>query len=353
MGSDTVGLWLRRPVAALGGVALAWAVAMTAVPGLAQGQGREAADLDALTKAAKAEGEVLFYCAQVEVVAKRVAEAFMQKYGIKASYIRLPSTQLMQRYAAEAEAGNIAADIMFNAGNAVGFAEEGIKKGWVEPLSAAGLPVVRSGQFPAARNNGPTAVIQIGPEHFVYNTEKVRPAEVPKTWQDLLHPRFKGQILIPDPRASDATLDQWVMVLNKYGEGYLKQFNAQVGRRFGSGVPAIQSLAAGEGMLMLPITRPAIDALAAKGAPVAGVIPDAVTGVEMQVMLTARNKSRHPNAARLMANYVMSPEGNKVFNDDPGGFPIYDLSMLPKGYEAPSRQSAAYRTQILNLLGFQ
>lgn len=196
-------------------------------------------------------------------------------------------------------------------------------------------------------------MIQIGPEHIVYNTDRVKGADIPKTWQDLLHPRFKGQILIPDPRASDATLDQWVMIMHKYGEGFIKQINAQVGRRFGSGVPAIQALAAGEGMLMLPITRPSIDALSAKGAPVAGIIPDVVTGVEIQVMLTARAKAKHPNAGQLLANYVMSAERNKVFNDDPGGFPIYDLSNLPKGYEPPSRTSATFKQQITTLLGFQ
>lgn len=346
-----IGTIVRRSALTLGCAIVALAGFPAA--GLAQNVARDTADLEALIKAAKAEGEVTFYCAQVEVVAKRVAESFSAKYGIKAQYIRLPSSPLMQRYAAEAESGNIAADVVFNAGNAIGFAEEGMKKGWVESISTAGLPVLKSGQFPAARNNGLTAVIQIAPEHFVYNTDRVKGADIPKTWNDLLHPRFKGQILLPDPRASDATLDQWVMIMNKYGEGFLKQLNAQVGRRFGSGVPAIQSLAAGEGMLMLPITRPSVDALAAKGAPIAGIIPDVGTGVEIQVMLTARTRARHPNAGRLLANYVMTPEGNKVFNDDPGGFPIYDMSSLPKGYEPPSRNSAIFKQQITTLLGFQ
>lgn len=112
--------------------------------GPADDRARDAADLEALIKAARTEAEVTFYCAQVEVVAKRVTEAFSTKYGIKAQYIRLPSSQLMQRYAAKAESGNIAADVVFNAGNAVGFAEEGLKKGWGESISTAGLPVLKS-----------------------------------------------------------------------------------------------------------------------------------------------------------------------------------------------------------------
>jgi hypothetical protein len=55
------------------------------------------AELDALVNAAKAEREVVFYTTPTENVAKRVAEAFTSKYGIKASFIRFSSGPLYQR----------------------------------------------------------------------------------------------------------------------------------------------------------------------------------------------------------------------------------------------------------------
>ena len=63
------------------------------------------------------------------------------------------------------------------------------------------------------------------------------------------------------------------------------------------------------------------------------------------------------NAARLLANYVMSREGNKVFNDDPGGVTIHDTSGLPKQYEAPkegtgTQSTSQRREQLTKLLGF-
>lgn len=320
--------------------------------GYAQAGKGSSAELDALIKAAKAEGEVTFYSAQVESIAKRFAEAFTAKYGIKAQFIRLASGQLQQRYAAEAQTGNIPADFIFNAGNAVGFAQEGIKKGWVEPISEAGLPVMKSGEYPARLSQGPVALIQIGPSYIVYNTEKVKGADIPKDWPDLLNPKFKGQVVIPDPAASDANLAYWVLLMNKFGESFLQKMNAQIGRRFASGVPAIQSLAAGEGMFMGPISYGSVQALKAKGAPVEGVVAQTVTGVEMHVMLTARSKARHPNAARLMANYVMSQEGNKVWNNDPGSFGIYELDKLPKGYQTPPEGLEPHREKIRKLLGF-
>ena len=71
----------------------------------------------------------------------------------------------------------------------------------------------------------------------------------------------------------------------------------------------------------------------------------------------ARHLLPHLAAARLLANYVMSLEGNKVFNDDPGGVTVYDTSGLPKEYEAPkegtgAQATGARREQIRQLLGF-
>lgn len=71
------------------------------------------ADLEALIKGARAEGEVTFYIALVESVGKRAADGFSAKYGVRAQFVRLVSAVMAQRYMAEAEAGNIAADLLF------------------------------------------------------------------------------------------------------------------------------------------------------------------------------------------------------------------------------------------------
>jgi len=70
--------------------------------------------------------------------------------------------------------------------------------------------------------------------------------------------------------------------------------------------------------------------------------------IELHVMLTARDKAKHPNAARLLANYLMSQEGNNVLNDDPGLKSIYQSGKrVAVEYTTPGRQA-----QIVKLLGF-
>ncbi len=103
---------------------------------------------------------------------------------------------------------------------------------------------------------------------------------------------------------------------------------------------------------MLPVVLPQVQGVKDKGAPLETVVMDLTTGVVTQVMLTNRTRAKHPNAGRLFINYVLSPEGNKVVNDDPGGFTLYDTSRLPKEYEPPKPGMAARKDAIVKLLGF-
>jgi ABC-type Fe3+ transport system substrate-binding protein len=310
-------------------------------------------DLDALIKAAKAEGEVVFYTGTTEQIGTRTGAAFTAKYGIPYRVLRLPGAQVLQRFAIEAEAGTFAVDFLFTAGGTGPFATEAIKKGWMEPVALAGIPAITSGQFPAKFVTGPTAIIQLGPWGFAYNTDKVSGADVPRDWPDILNAKFKGQILLGDPRASDAILDPWSLIYDIYGESFFTRLREQNPRRYAGNVPAANALAAGEGWILVPAPGQVVELVRAKGAPVAGSYPVRTTGVEMQIALTHRGKAKHPNAGRLFAHYVTTPEGNKVFNADAGSVGIFDTTVLPPQYERTKPETIQRKDMLLKLLGFQ
>lgn len=303
---------------------------------------------DALVHAAKKEGEVTLYSAVAAEVNQRLRDAFTAKYGVNVRFTRLSTGPLRQRYAAEAGAGNIAADVVMMSGDAVSYAEIGIGKRWVEPISAAGLPVIEEKEFPPTFNLNATAVIQIYPWLIAYNTHRVKGADIPGEWPDLLHPKWKGRILLVDPRGSDVGFQLWSALADKYGESFLSQLRAQDPRVYANPVPATQALAAGEGDVQLPNVLATVLATKNKGAPLDVIIPKFTTMIELHVMLTARNKAKHPYAARLFANYIMSQEGNKVLNEDPGLRTIYESgTRVPAKYTTPERQAL-----ITKLLGF-
>lgn len=336
-----------------------WALVLGCVLGgapvlsLAQSGSTQAA-LDSLIKAAKVEGEVLFYSSATENVVKRTGDAFNAKYGIRYSFIRLPgATANLQRFATEAESGTFAADFFFNAGGTLIFARDAAKRGWVEPVSQAGIPAVLSGEFPARFLTEASAIVQILPWSIMYNTNNLRPGDIPRTWLDLLEPRFKGQILLADPKSADSHLDLWALILDKHGEDFFTKLRAMGPRYYSNAIPAANGLAAGEGLVQLPAVGPAMQSLKGKGAPVDVSTPEHTTGVEMQIVLTHRSKARRPNAARLFANYVMTPEGSKVFNADPGAVSVFDTTRLPKQYEPTKPATITRKDLIVKLVGAQ
>lgn len=312
------------------------------------------AELDALIASAKAEGSLVWYSAPPEGLAKRVSDAFSAKYGIRTQFVRLQTVPQRIRYSAEAEARNFAADLVILAGGTnAQYADAGIKKGWMEPIASANLPVVRSGEFPAKFLTGPTAIVQISPWQIAYNTDKVKGADIPKDWSDLANPKWKSQLILSGVGAGDIYAEFWSMLAKRHGDSFLAAMRDSGARRAaGGGVPAAQALSAGEGSLQIPNISSVLSPLIAKGAPIASVTPDYTTGVEQHVALTARANSRSPNAARLFANYVMSPEGNKVFNAEPGISTMYDASSLPKEYQTPNPDAVNQAAALTKQVGF-
>ena len=72
-------------------------------------------------------------------------------------------------------AGSIPANLLITS-NSLPFAYDSVKQGWLESIADAGLPVLKSGEFPSRLVLGPVATIQITPWLFAYNTDKLKVA---------------------------------------------------------------------------------------------------------------------------------------------------------------------------------
>jgi len=327
----------------------------TLMSGLACAQSSNAnAQLEALIRAAKAEGDMVAYSSQPQPINTRFAAGFKATYGINISFVRLSSGPLLQRFATEAAAGAVPADILFfptNGSNV--FLEEAKKKGWLAPITASIIPAMASGEYPMKFMREtpafPTPVVSIIPWAFGYNTQKIAAKDAPKDWRDLLDPKYKNQIIRTDPSLSLGQMDPWRMLLARYGEGYFDKLREQNPRTNApEAVAAAQALAAGEGSILLMTTGAVIQAVKDKGAPVQAVTPDLTTGVEMGIYLVA--KPKHPNVARLAIHYALSRAGSKVQSSDPGSVDIYEVAGLPKEYQGPRADTPQMYDTIRRLL---
>lgn len=342
----------RRPFGSVPSIAAGVCAVLLVAAGCGDGgtaqtasTGSSSSALDGLVKAAQQEGELVWYSVPAENIAKAVTDEFAKKYNIKVKFIRMTSSDLAQRFSAEAEKGSPAADLFV--GSYTPFIKDAKAKGWITPLPEAGIPDYPNG-FPE-RYLVPsvgTAVVQVQPSGLAVNTSQG--AGSIKDWPDILDPKWKGKIILVDPRASAAYTPFWNLMIKEYGEEFLTKLKDQNPIIAPSSAPASQQLAAGEGAIVMPGVQSVVEDLKAKGAPVDYVQPAASTGPEIVLGLAA--KAAHPNAARLFVHYLMSPEGNKTLNKAKGSASPRDPATLPARYAFNAELTGTPAERIFSLL---
>ena len=147
-----------------------------------------------------------------------------------------------------------------------------------------------------------------------YNTERVPAAEAPKTWKDLLDPRWKGAISCKI--ASGMQFVQWYELRKLYGDDFWKSFAKQLPHAFDS---AACSCSTGWRKGDDKVTRAGrirgLSAVKNKGATVAFVAPpDGLPATPLVVGTVS--KAPHPEAARLFVDWAMSPRGQALYQNN-------------------------------------
>ena len=300
---------------------------------------------EALARAARAEGALNLYASVSETQIKILLAAFEHDFGIKSTYLRLVSVPLIQRFVTENDAKKNEADVFFDSSPE---ATE-LYPQWFFSLSAATVPNLS--RWPAQWVGGKYVTLQTSPFVIQYNTQQVSSAEVPKTWNEVLDPKWKGKIVLTDPRISNIYLG-WVDAMEKrFGSGFLKRFAAQDFKLTQSGAAGAQMVAAGAYALNFPAYATFSVPLIEKKAPIATqVISNPVLVNETSIAIASQ--ARHPNVARLFVNWLLS-EGSlrtacKAFPISTPGDPEGKLGCVAvKDPHAVDRSIAEDRKQAL------
>jgi len=298
---------------------------------------------------AKKEGRITYYSSTAPATSQRLVAAFKDRYGIDVDFTRLASTAMAQRYSAEADAGNVQADVVQISDPL--FFEAAVGKGWLAKIDT--LPALD--KYPKESWNGIYAKAHTGPLTLTWNTDIVKPADTPKGWEDILKPVFKGQILLVDLRNAPILWSWGLLMMQTYGEDFLRKLGQQQPRLVESSVPGSQQLAAGAGALLVPGTRSDLLELKSHNAPVADIYPSPTVGNESYVGVSA--KAPHPNGGRLLLNYILSPEAQAIYVKDGYASVIPNIpgaDPLPAGYTGPKPKEALDNSQkMLDLLGIK
>ncbi|HET9885577.1 MAG TPA: extracellular solute-binding protein, partial [Candidatus Binatia bacterium] len=159
--------------------------------------------------AAKKEARVVVYAAVPPQTMKVINDPFEKKYGIRVDYWRASTTGILERALNEWRVGQAGADVIEgNKGPQLILKSEGVFDKFMPPSA---------GKFPQQflEPDGILTPWRFNPISILYNTELVKKEELPKTLSDLLLPRWRGKITIPDP-SRHTTTAQFLADLDRY-----------------------------------------------------------------------------------------------------------------------------------------
>jgi iron(III) transport system substrate-binding protein len=269
----------------------------------------------ALIEAAKKEGVVVNYTAIDVKVAERVAQAFKEKYpGIEVQVERTGAERLFQRIGQEIESGINNADVI-NTSDAA-HALYWKRKGWLAPV----LPDEVAKHFDKAHydaEDGTYAVLRATLSPIGYNTTLVKPEAAPKSFADLLDPKWKGKIVKGHPGYSGTVLTATHQIARDLGWDYLEKLAKQDVMQVQSATDPSKKIVAGERAISADGTEYNLILAKRSGAPIEIVYPaEGTPFVPGPSAVLA--KAPHPNAARLFQLWSLSLEGQQLMHDVSG-----------------------------------
>lgn len=304
-----------------------------------------------LVAAAKEEGKVVLYSAYNAEISQELADAFTEEYGITVEVVRQASADLNARFAAEAEASAVLADVLWQPDTV--FADAATENGWLAELVPAEIDGLDS--VPAEMVTDTYAPVLLQPWGIAYNTNLVTGDAIPSTWTDLAEgDALDGGLLVADPANSVSTSAVYNFWLNEYGEGFFDDLKATQGFAIGDSVSnAIQQVGAGEAGAFVPAPLSTVATAKASGAPVEVVIPDDTTGFAMLASIATDAPS--PNAARLLVSFLLSEAGQAIAVGDiaiPVLESVQSAVERPSGYvPSDNAETAGRLEQLTDLLG--
>jgi iron(III) transport system substrate-binding protein len=282
----------------------------------------------ALIEAARKEGNVVFYTSIDLPVAERVAKAFEAKYsGVKVRVERTGAERVFQRIGQEYSSKLYKVDSVSSsdAAHFIVWKREGILEPYV-PEDVAGYPAEHKdpdGTFATFRS----WVCTIG-----YNTNLVKAEDAPKSYADLLDPKWMSKMVKAHPSYSGTIMTATYQMSRDLGWGFFEKLAKQKVMQVQSSSDPPKKLALGERAVMADGNEYNLFIEKEKGSPVEVVY--AAEGSPLIVGPIAIFKNApNPNAARLWQSFMLSLEAQQLIIDV-GGL----RSVHPGVKEKPGRK---------------
>ena len=311
---------------------------------------------------AEKEGALVMYSPDPEANQTAMLNAFMAAFPkIKATYLRLQTGALYAKLMAERQAHTYQIDALTltDMTFALDFQKRGGWARYESPELAAFKPEHKSKPEGFYMWGG---IIVAG---IAYNPTTVKAEDAPKSWKELLNPRWKDVINV---KVSNSGLqhEAWLMMNKTLGEGYWKEFATLSPRAFDSYVQQFDRTVSGQDQVICTAQYSGYLQFKAKGAPIAFVNP--TEGVIAAPSLTgAVDQAPHPEAAKLFMDWFTGVPGQQAYvnatslysartdvKPPAGGVPITEFKQLiPDDWDAFLKTHAAFVKEWNSMVGMR
>jgi iron(III) transport system substrate-binding protein len=314
-----------------------------------------------LIEAARREGKAVWYTSVDLPLAEKVGKAFEAKYpGIAVRVERSGAERIFQRIGQEYGSRIHAVDVV-NSSDASHFIVWK-REGWLAPY----VPEDVARHYPPEHRDrdGMFATWRAWLSVIGYNTNLVKPEDAPKSFADLLDPKWKGKIVKAHPGYSGTILTATFQIARDLGWSYLEQLARQNVMQVQSSADPPKKLALGERAIMADGNEYNLFQLKESGQPVEIVYP-----TEGSPMIVGPNgvfaEAPNPNAARLLQSFMFSVEAQQLIVDvgglrslhplvkeKPGRRALGDIKVMkddPAGVEAAGEEIKAHYTKYFRV----
>ncbi|HEX9469142.1 MAG TPA: extracellular solute-binding protein [Bradyrhizobium sp.] len=311
-----------------------------------------------LVEAANKEARVILYSSMDLPVGEKLAKAFEAKYpGIQVQVERAGSERLFQRVDQEFASGVRAVDVI-NSSDASHFISWK-KNGWLAPFVTEDIA---QHFLPEFRDpDGMSATTRIYLSSIAYNTNLVKPDDAPKSFADLLDPKWAGKMVKGHPAYSGTIMTATFQMVRELGWDYFEKLAKQRVMQVQSSTDPPKKLSLGERAVMADGNEYGIVLLKEAGQPVEPVYPtegaptiSGPTGIFVS--------APHPNAARLFQAWLHTRETQQSFIDftaqysahaqvqsKPGRRKISDIKLMKEDAAGVEKMTDEIKTRYAKL----
>jgi iron(III) transport system substrate-binding protein len=309
-----------------------------------------ASDVD--LAAAKKEGKVVWYTSTPIEQAQKIVNLFEKETGIKVEMFRSGGSAILRRFMQETQAGRTAVDVMTTS----------------DPAATAAL--ARKGTFVAFKPKNFDKIIEEGRDKDGYfvaqrlnlmtiyaRSDKVAAADLPKTWGDLTDTKYKGKLVMTDPSFTALQLTVVGMMSRNLGWGFYEKLRQNDIMVVQGNQQVSDNVKRGERLIAVG----ALDSYAADdrkaGHPIVTILPADGTFVIPSPTAVIKG-SPNPNAAKLLAEFMIGDAAQKVFPQDGGyaarkdiappadGITLDKIKVLSVDYDYVEKESARIKKRF-------